>query len=91
MKKEHLLYLLIAVLSFSQLGMGKREGQYDEEARAAERQGRLHKNELQETKEEEAVDETVEIVEEKAGNYEVEEPEQGTDEPTKIKIKIPGT
>jgi hypothetical protein len=130
-KKSAFLLSLLAIAILMQFGMGRREGQYDEEAREQER---LEKAAHQEAKrtgnpvtrmasgvKQATVDSTAGMVSETADgdvlkgtekaldntvkgaykvatlgygedpSYTVEEPEAGTDEPTKIKIKIPGT
>ena len=141
MKKRHFLMILLT-LALLQLGMGRREGQYDEEAREQERQekqfqkeARKHGNPVKNiadgvkqatygsttdlleetadgTQEDAAVgtlegarrgtgkvlDDTVKGAVKVAtlgygdvDNYEVKEPEKGSGDTTKIKIKIPGT
>lgn len=142
MKKRHFMVLLLT-LALLQLGMGRREGQYDEEARELERQEKILRkaekrergnpvrniaggfkqatydstadliSETEEATEENAVtgalegprrgsekilDNTVKGAVKVAtlgygsvDSYEVAEPKKGSDEPTKIKIKIPGT
>jgi hypothetical protein len=134
MKNFRWLVFFILTLSLLQLGMGRREGQYDEEAREAERQERLlRKAEKKERGnplrnmaggvKQATYDSTTDLVSEstegvegvnrgtgkvldntvkgvskvaslgfsEVENYEVSEPEKGSDEPTKIKFKIPGT
>lgn len=143
MKNFKFLVLFFLTLSLLQLGMGRREGQYDEEARAMEHQERemrkLEKKErgnplkniaggvkqatydnatdlVSESSQgaaEGPINGTVEGVNRGTGkvldntvrgvskvatlgfgeveNYEVSEPEKGTDDTTKIKFKIPGT
>ncbi len=143
MKNFKWAVFVILTLSLLQLGMGRREGQYDEEARAAERQEKLARKAekrdngnpvknfftgikqatvdntrdiVSETSEgvrespiegtvdgvnrgsEKVLDNTVSGVSKVATlgygevrNYEISEPEKGTDDTTKIKIKIPGT
>lgn len=142
MKNFRVLLVLLTVLSLIQLGMGHREGQYDEEAREAERQekslqkaekknGNNFKNIANGVKQA-TVDSTTGFISETSehatedagagtlegarqgtgkvldnavrgafkvatlgygdtGNYEVKEPEKGSDDTTKIKFKIPGT
>lgn len=142
MKNLKWLAFFVLTLSLLQLGMAHREGQYDEEAREAERQEKLqekaeHKergnpiknffggvkqatydsasglvSESGQGVRESPVEGTVEGVNrtEKAldntvrgaskvatlgygevTKYEIREPEKGSDDTTKIKIKIPGT
>ena len=145
MQTKPWIVLALILMTTLQFGMGSREGQYDEEARAVERQEKLNRKEAKETGHKNPVkgiaggvkqatvdsatgligettqgtaedapvigtvegarlgsqkvlDNTVKGVAKVAtlgyGNvesYEVEEPESGTDEPTKIRIKIPGT
>lgn len=143
MKNFKFVLVLLTVLSLLQLGMGRREGQYDEEARELERQERqLRKAEKKERvnplkniaggvkqatydSAEDFVSDTAGGVKEDAGlgtlegartgsgkildntvqgafkvatlgygdsaNYEVKEPEKGSDDTTKIRFKIPGT
>ena len=142
MKNFRFILVLLTVLSLVQLGMGRREGQYDEEAREVERQektlrkaekksGNHFKNMAGGVKQA-TVDSTTEFISDTTegakddagvgtlegarkgsgkvldnavrgafkvatlgygdtGNYEVEEPEKGSDATTKIKFKIPGT
>lgn len=81
-KMSWFVFFLILALSASQMAMSRR-GQYDEEARAAE------KAEKEAKKQNKDAVEKVDAPSEKF--YQVEEPEKGTDETTKIKIKLPGT
>lgn len=143
MKKYQIVALAVLVLlSVFQLGMGKREGQYDEEARLAEREEKSrHKTErtgnpatrMAEGVKQATVDSAAGFISDTADatssgspvlgtlegarqgsgkildntvkgavkvatlgygdvtHYEVEEPEHGKDDTTKIRIKIPGT
>lgn len=142
MKNFRVLLVVLTALSLLQMGMGRREGQYDEEAREIERQEKaLNKAEKKRVNPlknmaggvkqatydsaEDLVTDTAEGVKEDNGlgtlegartgsgkildntvqgafkvatlgygenaNYEVKEPEKGSDETTKIKFKIPGT
>ena len=86
MKKKS--FLLCSLLSFAllfQFGMANR-GQYDEEAREQERlekEARDAENEGKSTVEK--------VVEDVKNTHKVEEPASGTEEPTKIRFKLPGT
>lgn len=138
MKKRHILMILLA-LSVLQLGMGRREGQYDEEARELERQEKAFRKEAKKRgnpvkniaggvkqatydSTEGLIEETVDGAQEapatgtlegarrgsgkvldntvkgavkvatlgygEVDSYEVQEPEKGSDEPTKIKLSF---
>ena len=142
MKNFRILLVLLTVFSLMQLGMGRREGQYDEEAREMERQEKaLHKGERKHINplkniaggvKQATVDSATDFVSDTAGgakensglgtlegaregsgkvldntvqgaykvatlgygdqaHYEVQEPEKGSEDTTKIKFKIPGT
>ena len=142
--KSLLMIFLLIFISSLQLGMARRQGQYDEEARQAEREEKARMKVEKKTRKnpaknfaegvkEVAVDTPTEFVGDttqatlhdppvvgtlgaaaegsgkaldttvrgaskvatlgfgEVNNYEIQEPEQGTDDTTKIRIKIPGT
>ena len=90
-KKNFVLLLLFLAIALPNLAMG-RHGQYDEEARAAEREAKKQQKENSQSVEEKLAEEGEEVtLEEKPRSYKVEEPAKGTEDTTKISFKIPGT